>query len=94
MQLAPVLQQGIEVFIVSLSSDLADEIRRYCVAHPDARDTLDGIAWWLALQRQEDTLEELRVAVDSLVAQGLLVPHRLIDGSVVFGCSDGSGAKR
>jgi hypothetical protein len=78
---------------VSASSGLAEAIRRYCAEHPDARDTLDGIAWWLALQRQGETREELRAAVESLVAQGLLVPHRLSDGSIVFGCSDGRGAK-
>lgn len=70
---------------------LADEIRRYCALHPGARDTLEGIAWWLALQRQDDSREELRTAVDSLVEQGVLVRHRLSDGSVVFGCSDSSG---
>jgi hypothetical protein len=79
---------------VSDSSGLADEIRRYCAAHPEARDTLEGIAWWLALQRQGEAREELRAAVESLVAQGLLVEHRLSDGSVVFGCSDGSGSNR
>jgi hypothetical protein len=78
---------------VSVSSGLADEIRRYCAEHPDARDTLEGIAWWLALQRHGETRDELRAAVDSLVAQGLLVQHRLVDGSIVFGCSDGNGAK-
>ena len=77
---------------MSVSSGLADEIRRYCAEHPDARDTIEGIAWWLALQRHGETREELRAAVDSLVAQGLLKVHRLSDGSVVFGCSDGGGA--
>lgn len=75
------------------NSGLAEEIRRYCAEHPGARDTLEGIAWWLALQRHGEAREELRAAVDSLVAQGLLVQHRLSDGSIVFGCSDGNGAK-
>ena len=78
----------------SVRSGLAEEIRRYCAEHPEARDTLDGIAWWLAMQRQGETLDDLRAAVDSLVAQGLLVQHRLSDGSVVYGCADGSGPKR
>ena len=75
------------------TSSLAEEIRRYCAQHPNARDTLDGIAWWLALQRHGETREELLAAVESLVAQGLLVEHRLGDGSRVFGCSDGKGAQ-
>lgn len=66
---------------------LEAEISRYCAAHPDARDTLEGIAWWLALQRCTDTLDELRAAVDSLVEQKLLVPHHLNDGTTVYGCA-------
>jgi hypothetical protein len=67
--------------------EVAAEIRRYCVAHPEARDTLEGIAWWLAMQRCTDTLEELRAAVDSLVEEKVLVPYHLTDGTTVFGCS-------
>jgi hypothetical protein len=81
------------VTVSSVSAGLAEEIRRYCAEHPDARDTLEGIAWWLAMQRQNETLNDLRAAVDSLVAEGLLVEHRLSDGSVVFGCADGNCAK-
>jgi hypothetical protein len=71
---------------------LRSEIRRYCGAHPHARDSVEGIAWWLALQRYDDTLQEVRAAVDALVGEGVLVPFRLSDGSIVFGCANGDGA--
>ena len=66
--------------------ELAAEITRYCLAHPGARDTIEGIAWWLAMQRSSDTLEELRAAVNSLCDQKLLVAYRLSDGTTVYGC--------
>jgi hypothetical protein len=68
------------------SHEVAAEIQRYCAAHPGVRDTLEGIAWWLAIQRSSDTLEVLSAAVDSLVEQKVLEAHRLADGRQVFGC--------
>ena len=65
---------------------IADEIQRYCAAHPDACDSVEGIAWWLARQRYDDSLLHVRAAVDALVADGRLVAHRLGDGSTVFAC--------
>ena len=68
------------------TKQIAAEILRYCSEHPDARDSVAGIAWWVALQRHSDTLGNVRAAVDMLVAEGRLFPHRLSDGSTVFGC--------
>jgi hypothetical protein len=72
---------------------LTAEISRYCAEHPGARDTLEGIAWWLAIQRSSDTLEELRAAVDVLIERNVLVPHRLTDGRTLYGCSGDADAK-
>jgi len=65
---------------------IAEEIQRYCVAHPDARDTIEGIAWWVQMQRQEDLKNDVCDAVKVLVKRGVLTPHTLRDGSEVFGC--------
>jgi hypothetical protein len=65
--------------------ELSGEIRRYCAAHPNAADTIEGIAWWLALQRYDDALQEVRNAVDQLVGEGVLVRYQK-DGVPVFGC--------
>jgi len=66
--------------------EVAAEIQRYCAAHPGVRDTLEGIAWWLTIQRSSDTLEVLSAAVDTLVEQKVLESHRLADGRQLFGC--------
>jgi hypothetical protein len=66
---------------------LAQEIRRYCAAHPNACDTIEGISWWVQMQRQEDIKAAVGAAVERLVAEGLLQKHQLQDGSEVFGCS-------
>ena len=71
--------------------EVAAEIRRYCAAHPGGRDTLEGIAWWLAIQRCSETLEVLSAAVDSLVEQKVLESYRLADGTQLFGCPTDSG---
>ncbi len=65
---------------------VAEEIHRYCIAHPDACDSVEGIAWWLARQRHDEVLSDVRAAVDVLVAEGRLTPHALADGSTVFCC--------
>jgi len=65
---------------------IAAEIQRYCVAHPDARDTIDGIAWWVQMQRQDELKHGIAGAVQWLVNKGLLERYQLQDGSEVFGC--------
>ena len=66
--------------------ELSAEIRRYCAAHPNAADTIEGIAWWLALQRYDEALQEVQSAVDHLVGQGVLVKYQTTEGVSVFGC--------
>jgi Fe2+ or Zn2+ uptake regulation protein len=70
----------------SSTRQIAEEIRRYCTTHPNARDTVEGITWWIAAQRQEDMKLTVSAAVQWLVQQGLLQRHELPDGSIVFGC--------
>jgi hypothetical protein len=65
---------------------LAAEIERYCSRHPDARDTIDGIAWWLVQQRFEDARAEVQEAADYLVERGILERRPLADGTVLFCC--------
>jgi hypothetical protein len=64
---------------------VAAEIDRYCAAHPQARDTIEGIMWWVQIQRTEELRDHVALAVSWLVSQGRLEQHELHDGSVVFG---------
>ncbi|MDR5748831.1 hypothetical protein QCE73_37260 [Caballeronia sp. LZ029] len=61
------------------------DIQRYCLAHPCARDTIEGIVWWLRMQDDEDFQCSVSEAVEWLVANGELERNQLQDGSVVFG---------
>lgn len=70
------------------TAEVAAELKRYCAAHPHGRDTLEGIAWWLTMQRCNDTMLVLSAAVDELVEQNVLTIHRLSDGTTLFGCPD------
>jgi hypothetical protein len=65
---------------------LAAEIRRYCEDCPEASDSLDGIAWWLARQRFKEAREDIEEAVEVLLDEGVLERRQLADGSVVFSC--------
>ena len=66
--------------------ELSAEIRRYCSRHPDASDTIDGIAWWLVQQRFADARAEVQDAADYLVECGILERRPLADGRVMFYC--------
>jgi len=72
--------------VQSSTREIAADIQRYCAAHPDACDTIEGITWWVQMQRREDLRSGVYEAVQWLVGNGLLECHRLNDGSEVFGC--------
>jgi hypothetical protein len=66
---------------------IADEIRRYLSAHPNAADSRDGVLrWWLTRQRIEESADAVQRALDHLVELGLIRVERLADGTVVFSC--------
>ena len=65
---------------------LADEVLAYLVEHPQAQDTLEGIAeWWLLEQRIRDALADVEAALSELVAKGFLVARRCGDGRTYYG---------
>ncbi len=55
------------------SDPLADEILRYLVEHPEAQDTVEGIAdWWLTERRVRQAIADVEAALGRLVDQGLV----------------------
>jgi hypothetical protein len=58
----------------SNSSDpLADQILRYLLEHPEAQDTIDGIAdWWLTERIVRQGIAEVEIALSHLVERGLV----------------------
>ena len=65
---------------------LADEVLAYLVEHPQAQDTLEGIAkWWLLEQRIRDALADVEAALSELVAKGFLAARLCGDGRTYYG---------
>jgi hypothetical protein len=57
--------------------DIAREILRYLDHHPEAKDTLDGIAqWWLRREQGTPVLGDVEGAVSWLCSRGLLLETR------------------
>ena len=66
---------------------VAAEILRYCNSHPRARDSIEGITWWVAHQCFDDAKNLVPRAVDLLIERGELQRQQLPDGSQVYGCN-------
>lgn len=66
---------------------VAAEILRYCSTRPMARDSIEGITWWVAHQCFDDAKNHVPHAVELLIQRGELTRHTLPDGSQVFGVS-------
>lgn len=53
---------------------ISQEILCYLSEHPDAQDTLEGIAeWWLLERKIRDQIALLREAIAGLVKRGLII---------------------
>ena len=64
---------------------IADEIRRYLNAHPDAADSRDGVLrWWLTRQRIEESADAVQRALEYLVSQRTITRKELRDGTIVY----------
>jgi len=60
---------------------LANEVLSYLIKHPEAQDTLEGIAeWWLLEQRVFEVSGNLKVVLNDLVDRGFLQAIRSKDG--------------
>ncbi len=64
---------------------MACEILTYLLEHPEAQDTVEGIAeWWLLEQRATRVLAEVEGVVANLVARNLLVAHPCSGGRTYY----------
>jgi len=56
---------------------MARAILRYLQGHPDAKDTLEGIAqWWLLKEWTERKYNQIESSLSDLVARGLVIERR------------------
>ena len=62
-----------------------DAILQYLQNHPDAGDTVEGIAqWWLAQQDVGESEVLVEQALNHLVKLGLLKRHVLVEGTILY----------
>jgi hypothetical protein len=62
--------------------DVAQEIRRYLAAHPNASDTVEGVqAWWLPNRVPKATVKR---ALDVLAADEVVHRRKLPDGNHIY----------
>ena len=67
-------------------SRVVGEILRYLMEHPDAKDTVDGIArWWIRPQGEGWQRHVVQDAIDELVARGFVVRRETTSSHVVYG---------
>jgi Fe2+ or Zn2+ uptake regulation protein len=63
--------------VEKLSRQILDHLQK----HPEASDTLEGIAaWWLEQQQIEQLVEEVADALELLVKKGAVRAHKKNDG--------------
>lgn len=56
---------------------MARAILRYLQGHPDAKDTLEGIAqWWLLKEWTERKYYQIESSLSDLVSRGLVIERR------------------
>jgi hypothetical protein len=74
-------------------AEVMQEILAYLCAHPQARDTTEGILqWWLPQDREGLPVSEVREAVERLAAAELIRTERLPGGAVL--CSGIEASQR
>lgn len=66
-------------------SRIADEILAYLAAHPDARDTLEGIVqWWLLEQEIKRWTADVEAALADLIGEGLVIEEPGVDAKLHY----------
>ena len=73
---------------------IADAVRRYLDQHPDAADTVDGIAkWWLPAPWCADAYS-VQSALRRLETQGAVSRRTLADRHVIYSRSRANATRR
>jgi hypothetical protein len=77
-----------------LKCEIAWKILAYLADHPDAQDTLEGIAhWWILERKLRCQLHKVREAVSELVGKGLILECKSRDSKVYYRIAPGQKSK-
>lgn len=72
---------------------ISELIVSYLGKHPDAQDTLDGVAdWWLTFERIELSTSAVADALMDLVRQGVVTLQKSGDGTTFYKLNSGTGS--
>ncbi|HEV8551140.1 MAG TPA: hypothetical protein VGQ57_18960 [Polyangiaceae bacterium] len=63
---------------------LVEAIQTYCLLHPRAADTIEGVRAWLPPELRQSSKIELEAALATLVASGSVTRRSISDGSVIY----------
>jgi Fe2+ or Zn2+ uptake regulation protein len=64
---------------------LEQQILEYLETHPQASDTLEGIAqWWLLCHRVDSSVVQVKQTLELLKSKGTIHERRLSDGSNLY----------
>ena len=76
--------------MVMRRSQITGEILEYLVGHPDAQDTLEGIAyWWLLEQSIINQVALVREALEKLVKAGWVLEVKGADSRIHYRINSG-----
>jgi hypothetical protein len=65
------------------------EVLRYLTAHPDAKDTSDGILnWWLKAGRVQGTKAEVEKILNELVVKGWILETKAGPSPTLYGVNE------
>jgi hypothetical protein len=65
---------------------LKRELLTYCIEHPDAKDTVEGILrWWFPAGEVRWRADDVKTALDELTAQGWLTSRSIRQSEVIYG---------
>ena len=61
-------------------------IIQYCIEHPDAKDTCEGIQkWWLPKEQMNCGIDEVQHALNLLISRGWLRKRGRISSREIYG---------
>jgi hypothetical protein len=67
---------------------LTRAILKYCVEHPDAKDTVDGILrWWFPAGEGHWRVDEVNSALTALTAKGWMTSRKVQHAEEIYGIS-------
>lgn len=72
---------------MSLCNDknVSQQILRYLLRHPNARDTVEGISeWWILEEKIIQRYSEVQQALTKLVGQGFVLEKRIPNAGVFY----------